>query len=59
MKVDLGGAGVQEVTAGPVHTCAIVGSAASNNVVCWGDNGFGQLGDGNAWLDLPELVDLP
>jgi alpha-tubulin suppressor-like RCC1 family protein len=58
-KVDLGGLGVLEVTAGPVHTCAIVGSPGSNNVVCWGDNAFGQLGDGNAWLDLPERVELP
>lgn len=27
-------------------TCAITGAAGSESVWCWGDNGYGQLGDG-------------
>ena len=35
-------AGAESVTAGTYHTCAIVNGAA----YCWGDDDFGQLGDG-------------
>lgn len=37
-------AGVQAITAGDSHTCAINSAGAA---VCWGGNGFGQLGDGS------------
>lgn len=35
--------GVQEITAGALHTCAVL---ADDDVACWGANFFGQLGDG-------------
>jgi len=34
---------VIELTAGERHSCAITSTGA---IYCWGDNGFGQLGDG-------------
>jgi len=37
--------GVQAVTAGGAHTCAVTTAGA---VLCWGDNSFGQLGDGSS-----------
>lgn len=43
-----------QVTAGTFHSCAL---RATGAVVCWGGNGFGQLGDGSmATSPLPSLV---
>jgi len=52
----LGGA-VSQIDTGGEHTCAIVGGDA---LQCWGDNRYGQLGDGtttDSWLplDVPGL----
>jgi alpha-tubulin suppressor-like RCC1 family protein len=46
-KVAVVGASFQMVTAGNAHTCALTGSPGSaGDVVCWGANDLGQLGDG-------------
>ena len=37
--------GVTQVSAGAQHTCALVSSGAVS-VWCWGDDSYGQLGDG-------------
>ena len=34
---------VTQISAGWDHTCAVT---AANNAVCWGDNKFGEIGDG-------------
>jgi len=34
---------VTQITAGDSHTCALI---SDGTVTCWGDNGYGQLGDG-------------
>jgi alpha-tubulin suppressor-like RCC1 family protein len=44
----------ESLSAGGFFTCAMF---ASPNVVCWGDNGFGQLGNGGA--DQGELTPTP
>lgn len=39
--------GVASIAAGEAHTCAVAGAAGSaREVLCWGRNGFGQVGDG-------------
>ncbi|MBU1160590.1 hypothetical protein KJ992_00025 [Patescibacteria group bacterium] len=41
---NLGASTVKEITAGTYHTCAL---KTDGSMVCWGNNDFGQLGDGS------------
>ena len=34
---------IRDISAGPVHTCVLLGNGS---VSCWGDNHYGELGDG-------------
>ncbi|MEZ4461521.1 MAG: EGF domain-containing protein [bacterium] len=45
-----------EVSAGDVFTC---GRRAGGEVLCWGDNGQGQMGDGSLRFLTPRPVVLP
>lgn len=49
---------VRAITAGYAHTCALSGPALNGVVHCWGDNSFGQLGDGSnsIWSHVPTVV---
>jgi alpha-tubulin suppressor-like RCC1 family protein len=41
-------AGVTQIAAGYTYTCAVINGGSSGTVICWGDNTFGQLGNGSA-----------
>jgi cysteine-rich repeat protein len=49
---------VAEVACGEDHTCAL---DMNGDVYCWGDAGYGQLGDGQDDVDVavPQKVNLP
>lgn len=47
------GASVSSIAAGYRHTCVIAGTGAAE---CWGDNGFGQLGDGTTLQRLTPVA---
>jgi alpha-tubulin suppressor-like RCC1 family protein len=44
-----------QVTAGTGHTCA---RRRSGEILCWGDNGLGQVGDGTTVNRLAPVVVL-
>lgn len=52
--VDITGlrSGASQISAGGSHTCVLTNAG----VKCWGNNTYGQLGDGKAWYTTP--VDL-
>jgi len=45
--------GISAVTAGGLHTCALM---TANGVMCWGDNTDGQLGDGTTTQRLKPVA---
>jgi len=53
--VDMGGKGALSVSTGSYHTCAIM---SDRNVMCWGDNWNGQIGDGTN-TDRATPVEIP
>src|SRR5206468_3435934 len=36
-----------DIAAGGQHTCRLTGTGTTAPAFCWGDNSFGQLGDGS------------
>ena len=51
------GEGILLRPAGSVHTCALLGGGEA---LCWGHNGYGQLGDGTTTnRDTPVPVVFP
>ncbi|MGH7528131.1 MAG: RCC1 domain-containing protein [Gemmatimonadales bacterium] len=54
----IGGHSFLSISAGASHTCGVT---SVGKVLCWGNNDFGQLGDGNVptWSDSPVEVAFP
>ena len=49
----------RQISAGGNHTCALQGSSVRGIVYCWGDNGFGQLGNGSRTsVSAPDSVEV-
>ena len=46
-------ANVKTISASPTHTCALLKTGTVN---CWGQNSFGQVGDGTAFTRLRPVV---
>ena len=46
--------GVVDVSARQFHSCAV---HEDGTVVCWGHNGYGQLGNGEVTEEIPEMVE--
>ena len=42
-----------DLTAGYIHACAILANA-SQTAQCWGDNTYGEIGNGSAGADVPK-----
>jgi alpha-tubulin suppressor-like RCC1 family protein len=42
-----------KVAAGDKHTCAI---EKDGSLWCWGNNEYGQIGDGSAWKSTPVYI---
>ena len=55
--VNLGGVMAKQVSAGGGHSCAVL---VGGTLKCWGDNDYGQIGDGSDGTDRlePVTVDL-
>jgi alpha-tubulin suppressor-like RCC1 family protein len=41
---------ILDISIGTYHICAVVQDGADEKVKCWGENGYGQLGNGNTTL---------
>ncbi len=44
------------IAGGQTHSCAIKAGGAGDEVYCWGENYFGQVGDGTRWEPSAVLV---
>jgi alpha-tubulin suppressor-like RCC1 family protein len=59
-----GGLTFRSLSVGELYTCGVTGtvgtptgpSASSGTIYCWGDNSFGQIGNGTAAANAPLLV---
>lgn len=59
ISIALPGEEATDVSAGDMHTCAVIEVAQTHELRCWGANDYGQLGNGVSFPGDPNTITYP